>query len=193
MEELMAVGGILTVIATVFAVYLGILGLLMPIAVWSIKKWTQQSAVELGAIRNELETMNLKTHQQLEALDRIQELQGVRFAYAANRLWYEQGVWRIAPGHPDSSCACGTGVCKRALIEGFRAVHTESSVVHIGNGRVSDLCAALASDVVFAKDTLAEELAARGEAFEPFETLHDVLAGLERLHGRNREQDGRQP
>ncbi len=54
-------------------------------------------------------------------------------------------------------------------------------LVHIGNGRVSDLCGALAADVVFAKDTLAEELAGRGIRFEDFSTLHDVIAGLERL------------
>ena len=29
-------------------------------------------------------------------LDRIQELRGLRFAYDANRLWYEGGAWRIA-------------------------------------------------------------------------------------------------
>jgi 2-hydroxy-3-keto-5-methylthiopentenyl-1-phosphate phosphatase len=53
------------------------------------------------------------------------------------------------------------------------------SVVHVGNGRVSDLCGALAADRVFAKDTLADELGARGVGFEPFETLRDVVARLE--------------
>ena len=55
--------------------------------------------------------------------------------------------------------------------------------VHIGNGRVSDLCGARAADVVFAKDSLAEELAKQGVAFEAFETLHDVVSGLARLIG----------
>jgi 2-hydroxy-3-keto-5-methylthiopentenyl-1-phosphate phosphatase len=36
----------------------------------------------------------------------------------------------------------------------------------------------VAADRVFAKDTLAEELEARGIPFEPFETLHDVVARL---------------
>jgi 2-hydroxy-3-keto-5-methylthiopentenyl-1-phosphate phosphatase len=57
-------------------------------------------------------------------------------------------------------------------------------VVHVGNGRVSDLCGALAADVAFAKDTLAEELAARQVAYEPFTTLHEVVAGLARLAER---------
>jgi alpha-galactosidase len=114
-------------------------------------------------------------------LDRLQELHGVRFAYDANRLWYEHGAWRIAPGFPDASCTCGTGVCKRARIEAFRAAHPGAVVVHIGDGRVSDLCAALAADRVFAKHTLADELAERGVPFEPYRDLRDVVRALERL------------
>jgi 2-hydroxy-3-keto-5-methylthiopentenyl-1-phosphate phosphatase len=108
----------------------------------------------------------------------------VRFAYDANRLWYEDGAWRIAASAPDPSCECGTGLCKRARIQAFRALHPRACVVHVGNGRVSDLCGALAADVVFAKDSLAEALAARSVAYEPFNTLHDVVAGLERLAAR---------
>jgi 2-hydroxy-3-keto-5-methylthiopentenyl-1-phosphate phosphatase len=114
-------------------------------------------------------------------LDRIQSLTGVRFAYDANRLWYEDGAWRIAACAPDPSCACGTGLCKRGRIEAFRTLPPEARVVHIGNGRVSDLCGGLAADVVFAKDSRAVELTARGEAFEPFTTLDDVVNGLDRL------------
>jgi alpha-galactosidase len=114
-------------------------------------------------------------------LDRIQQLTGVRFAYDANRLWYEQGAWRIAACAPEPSCGCGTGLCKRARIDSFRALHPGVCAVHVGNGRVSDLCGALAADVVFAKDSLAEELTTRGVGYEPFTTLHDVVAGLERL------------
>jgi 2-hydroxy-3-keto-5-methylthiopentenyl-1-phosphate phosphatase len=44
---------------------------------------------------------------------------------------------------------------------------------------VSDLCGALAADVAFAKGSLAEALAEREAPFEGFETLHDVVAGLE--------------
>jgi alpha-galactosidase len=119
-------------------------------------------------------------------LDRLQELHGVRFAYDANHLRYEHGAWRIAAGHPsDGSCDCGTGVCKRGRIDYFRRRHPGVPVVHIGNGRVSDRCAADAADIVFAKDTLAEELDARGIGYERFATLHDVVAALSaRLAGR---------
>ena len=88
------------------------------------------------------------------------------------------------PASPDASCGCGTGVCKRARIREFRERHPGAVVVHVGNGRVSDLCAALASDVVFAKDTLADELEERGVGYEPFADLRDVIGGLERLQAR---------
>jgi alpha-galactosidase len=114
-------------------------------------------------------------------LNRLQVLHAIRFAYDANRLRYESGRWRIAAGHPNPACGCGTGVCKRARIEAFRKSAPRATLVHIGNGRVSDLCGALAADVVFAKDSLAIELERRGLAFERFETLHDVIPVLERL------------
>lgn len=114
-------------------------------------------------------------------LDRLQQLSGVRFAYDANRLWVERGAWRIAPGAPDPSCTCGTGVCKRSRIAAFRAAHPAARVVHVGDGRVSDLCGALAADFVFAKHTLADELTRRGLPFEPFDDLRAVILGLTRL------------
>lgn len=54
------------------------------------------------------------------------------------------------------------------------------TIVYAGDGR-SDLDAALVSDVVFAKDTLARELAARSVPFTPFATLHPVLDYLASL------------
>ncbi len=117
-------------------------------------------------------------------LNRLQVLHSIRFAYDANRLRYESGRWRIAAGHPNPACGCGTGTCKRARIEAFRKSAPGATLVHIGNGRVSDLCGALAADVAFAKDSLATELERRGLAFERFETLHDVIPTLERLLSR---------
>jgi 2,3-diketo-5-methylthio-1-phosphopentane phosphatase len=113
-------------------------------------------------------------------LNRLQEIHGVRFAYDANALSYEKGRWRIRPRFPNPACECGTGACKRGRIEGFRAAHPGVILVHIGNGRVSDLCGALAADVAFAKDSLAAALEKLGHPFERFETLHDVIPQLER-------------
>jgi 2-hydroxy-3-keto-5-methylthiopentenyl-1-phosphate phosphatase len=118
-------------------------------------------------------------------LNRLQQIHAVRFAYDANQLRYDRGRWRLAPGYPNPDCGCGTGTCKRGRIEQARKLRPDATFVHIGNGRVSDLCGALAADVVFAKDTLATWLEQRGEEFERFETLGDVIPELERiLEGR---------
>lgn len=114
-------------------------------------------------------------------LDRLQELLDVRFSYDANHLRYEGDLWRLAPGCPSETCGCGTGVCKRGRIDVVRAEHPDATLVHIGNGRVSDYCGAVAADLAFAKDTLAIELEKHGEAFERFETLHDVIPRLEAI------------
>ena len=114
-------------------------------------------------------------------LNRIQVLQQVRFGYHANHLRVEDGRWRIRAGNPNPACFCGTGTCKAGVIQAFRREHPEAVLVHVGNGRVSDTCGALAADVAFAKDSLAVELARRGEPFTPFETLLDVVPALDRL------------
>ena len=118
-------------------------------------------------------------------LEALQVIHDIHFAYSANHLVYERGVWSIAPGHPSSSCGCGTGTCKGTIISRSRAEHPESFCVHIGNGRVSDLCGARAADLTFArssdKDTLAPALLERGEHFVPFENLFTVVEVLEQL------------
>ncbi len=116
-------------------------------------------------------------------LEKLQQIHGLRFAYDANRLRFEDGVWRIAGAHPNPGCGCGTGTCKRGRIEAFRRERPGVAIAHIGNGRVSDLCGALAADVAFAKGSLAEALGARGHAYVPFATLADVIPRLEELLG----------
>ena len=113
-------------------------------------------------------------------LDRLQEIHGVKFRYAANRLRIHDGRWQIEAGSPNPDCTCGTGTCKWSWIQAYRAENPGVVCVHIGNGQVSDLCGALAADVAFAKDTLAPALAARGESYEDFNSLSDVVATLER-------------
>ncbi len=113
-------------------------------------------------------------------IDRLMQLLDVRFEYQANHMHYEDSKWRIAPGRPNSECGCGTGVCKRGIIGAYRAANPGVPTVHIGNGRVSDLCGVLGADMGFAKDTLAPELERRGVDYFPFETLHDVTKELER-------------
>ena len=113
-------------------------------------------------------------------LERLQAIHGVAFAYSANRLVFEGERWRIAPGGPNADCGCGTGTCKRTIIEGYRREHPGAFCIHIGDGRVSDLCGAMAADLVFAKGTLVEALKVRGVHFEAFEDLAEVRRALER-------------
>jgi 2,3-diketo-5-methylthio-1-phosphopentane phosphatase len=109
---------------------------------------------------------------------RLRDLHQLRFSFDANRLRYENGRWRISAVSPDAGCGCGTGNCKRGRIEAYRAQHPGITIVHVGNGRVSDLCGALAADVAFAKGSLADVLERRGEPYQRFDTLHDVVASL---------------
>jgi 2,3-diketo-5-methylthio-1-phosphopentane phosphatase len=123
-------------------------------------------------------------------LDALQRLHGVEFDYRANRLVYRDGRWSIAAGHPDPTCGCGTGTCKGGIIRRFREREPDALCVHIGNGRVSDLCGARAADLTFArdgeKDTLAPALLEEGEPFFSFRTLHDVVEALSAIHAGRR-------
>jgi 2-hydroxy-3-keto-5-methylthiopentenyl-1-phosphate phosphatase len=114
-------------------------------------------------------------------LERLQKMNHVRFEYRANHLEYEGNLWRVAPGGRNAACGCGTGSCKRTLIGAYRETSPNAFCVHVGNGRVSDLCGALAADLAFAKDTLAPALEEAGHPYMSFETLHDVLDALDAL------------
>ena len=95
----------------------------------------------------------------------------------ANQIAFRDGD-RLVPSFPyhDPSVVCSANAKARHL-ERQSASHR---VVFAGDGH-SDLDAALAADVVFAKSTLARELDLRGVAFYPFETLEPVLAFLETM------------
>ena len=71
--------------------------------------------------------------------------------------------------------ACARATCCARCARRARARH----LVHIGNGRVSDTCGALAADTAFAKDSLARDASSkRGAPFVRFATLHDVIPHL---------------
>lgn len=85
---------------------------------------------------------------------------------------------RLVPGFPyyDPAFARSANAKARHL-----AAWHGRRIVFAGDGH-SDLDAALAADVVFAKSTLARELDERGVSFYPFETtLEPVLAFLETM------------
>jgi 2-hydroxy-3-keto-5-methylthiopentenyl-1-phosphate phosphatase len=137
----------------------------------ALLSWCQQRAVPFRVLSDGFDWN----------LNRLQAIHGVRFTHTANHLHYERGRWRIRAGAPDTGCGCGTGVCKGAILQRFRDANPGVPLVHVGNGRVSDTCGAVAADLAFAKDSLALELSARGISFEPFETLHDVIPVLDGL------------
>src|SRR2546430_12258738 len=81
----------------------------------------------------------------------------------------------------DPACERSANAKARHLMP-YRA----NRIIFTGDGH-SDLDAALAADVVFAKCALANELDARGVAFYPFDTLEPVLAFLETVEDALRE------
>jgi 2-hydroxy-3-keto-5-methylthiopentenyl-1-phosphate phosphatase len=117
-------------------------------------------------------------------LNWLQQHNDVQFDFTSNHLEHvglEGDEWSIAPGGRNPACGCGTGTCKRAIISQYRRDNPGAFCVHVGNGRVSDLCGADEADLAFAKETLADALRERKQAFEPFETLDDVVAKLTSL------------
>lgn len=76
------------------------------------------------------------------------------------------------PWH-DPACAR----CAHCKAQHLRA-RAGSTRIFVGDG-LSDVCGALAADVVFAKDSLAVELAKRGVAFQAYASLGEVLRYLE--------------
>jgi 2-hydroxy-3-keto-5-methylthiopentenyl-1-phosphate phosphatase len=87
---------------------------------------------------------------------------------------------RLIPTFPYFDPAFGRSANAKAR---HLAPYRDHNIVFAGDGR-SDLDAALASDVVFAKSTLARELDALNVAFRPFETLEPMLAYLQSEVGR---------
>jgi 2-hydroxy-3-keto-5-methylthiopentenyl-1-phosphate phosphatase len=88
----------------------------------------------------------------------------------ANRLDPRPAGWRVLFRANHSCDTCGEP-CKRKDLAG------DGEVVFVGDG-YSDRCAALAADRVFARDGLAEWLAAQGVSFEPFTDFHELAARL---------------
>jgi len=98
-------------------------------------------------------------------------IEGVRVY--ANELAFSGD--RLFPAFPFADPACTRSANAKARhMQPYRRDHF---LVFAGDGH-SDLDAALAADLVFAKSTLARELADLRVGFRPFETLEPVLACL---------------
>jgi len=106
-----------------------------------------------------------------ELIEPLLAREDVRLEVRANRLDLQPGGWRVRWRDPEPCPVCGD-LCKRRSLP-------EGPVAYAGDGH-SDRCAALAADLVLARDGLAEWLAAEEIPFERFEDLDDVGAALRR-------------
>jgi 2-hydroxy-3-keto-5-methylthiopentenyl-1-phosphate phosphatase len=88
----------------------------------------------------------------------------------ANNVEARPDGWRVR-WRDATVCAACNEACKRNGLPG------DGEIVYVGDG-ISDRCAALASDRIFATRGLARYLDARDIAYEPFDDFHDVVAGL---------------
>jgi len=107
-----------------------------------------------------------------ELIEPVLEREGIEVELRANRLEPRPDGWRARFRNEDPCPVCGEP-CKRADVAGL------DGFVYVGDG-YSDRCVSLAASRVFARDGLAEYLAARRVAFEPFSDFHDLETTLAR-------------
>jgi len=98
----------------------------------------------------------------------------------SSRLRPEGSRWRATFAHPPEPCAHGCATCKPAAMERLQAAGAVS--VFVGDG-LSDRYAAMAANVVFAKDKLAAFCDNASIPYMPYGTLAAVAEGIDRLPG----------
>jgi HAD superfamily phosphoserine phosphatase-like hydrolase len=105
-----------------------------------------------------------------ELIEPILVREGIEVELLANRVEAHPSGWRVHWRDETSCASCGEA-CKRASLP-------DGELVYVGDG-FSDRCAALAADRVFAIGGLAQYLEDERVAYEPFQTLFDVLDALD--------------
>jgi 2-hydroxy-3-keto-5-methylthiopentenyl-1-phosphate phosphatase len=105
-----------------------------------------------------------------ELIEPILEREGVHARVVANRVAAGADGWRATFAEGPLCEVCGER-CKRS------AVGSLGPFAYAGDG-YSDRCVALAAEVRFGRDGLAEWLDEKGVDYEPFDDLHDVRAAL---------------
>ena len=104
-----------------------------------------------------------------ELIEPVLEREGLELEVLANELETRPDGWRVR-FRDDAVCAACGEPCKRAALG-------EENVVFVGDG-VSDHCAALVADRVFARDRLAAYLDREGVPYGRWEDFRDVAAAL---------------
>lgn len=105
-----------------------------------------------------------------ELIEPVLEREGLELAVVANRLDPRPDGWRVRFRNDRPCRVCGEP-CKRADVGEIRPF------LYVGDG-FSDRCVARAADRVFARDGLAEYLAAERVPFESFEDFHQLARVL---------------
>jgi 2-hydroxy-3-keto-5-methylthiopentenyl-1-phosphate phosphatase len=100
----------------------------------------------------------------------VLEREGVNVEVRSNDADPLPDGWRLRFRDEGLCPVCGDKCKRRSLPEG-------QPLVYVGDG-ISDRCAALAADRVFARAWLARYLHESAITYEPFETLDDVAAAL---------------
>ena len=108
-----------------------------------------------------------------QLIEPILDREGLELEVRANEVAWHPDGWRATFRNGDACGTCGEP-CKRADVTSADAI---GMLVYVGDG-YSDRCAAQAADRIFARDGLAQYLAARGVTFEPFDDLRDVARSL---------------
>ena len=136
-----------------------------------VVEWARRRGVEVKIISDSFEPLILH-------ILRNNGIEGV--PVLANSL--EFAGERLIPAFPFANPAYTRSANAKAL---HLAPYRNHTIIFAGDG-LSDLDAALAADVVFAKSTLARELAAIPVAYQPFDTLEPVLKYLRTELGQRR-------
>ncbi len=130
----------------------------------AILRWARQRDIEVKIVSDSFLPLILHVL-------RCNSIEGV--PVHANGLVFSAN--RLIPYFPEHDPQCTRSAMAKAR---HLAPYRDHTIVFAGDGR-SDLDAALASDVVFAKSTLARELRERSIHFHPFDTLQTMLAFLQ--------------
>jgi len=106
-----------------------------------------------------------------ELIEPVLERDGLELEVRANRLDPRADGWRVLFRSQETCPVCGEP-CKRSDVAGL------GDFAYVGDG-FSDRCVAEAAARVFARDGLAEYLAAKGVGFELFDDFHDITRALD--------------
>jgi 2-hydroxy-3-keto-5-methylthiopentenyl-1-phosphate phosphatase len=103
--------------------------------------------------------------------------QGLDLELVANDARFDRSGTTIIWDDRGTRCELCDRPCKRGPM---REYANGRRIAMIGDG-ISDRCGSGIADIVFARAGLAEDLAAQGREFFPFNDFHDVRAGFARL------------